>query len=161
MLSRFAVDRLTEAGVVASLIDLQDHPLPMCDAGVSYNHPSVEILSTAIQQAHAVVLGVPIYNYYANAAVKNLIELTGESWNGKIVGFLCAAGGQGSYMSVMNLANSLMLDFRCLIVPRFVYATKNDFADGQITSDKIKNRITELTTTTAMLAEAVGGRLPS
>jgi FMN reductase len=37
----------------------------------------------------------------------------------KVVGFLCAAGGKSSYMSVMRLANSLMLDFRCLIIPHF------------------------------------------
>jgi FMN reductase len=34
-------------------------------------------------------------------------------------------------MSLMPFANSLMLDFRCLILPRFVYATGNAFnADG-------------------------------
>jgi FMN reductase len=30
-------------------------------------------------------------------------------------------------MSIMGLANSLMLDFRCLIIPRFVYAKSEDF----------------------------------
>ena len=49
------------------------------------------------------------------------------------MGFLCTAGGAGSYMSVMSFANSLMLDFRCWIVPRFLYLT-NDFvaADGTV-----------------------------
>ena len=35
-----------------------------------------------------------------------------------------------SYMSVMAYANSLMLDFRCVIIPRFVYATGSAFAEG-------------------------------
>jgi hypothetical protein len=53
-------------------------------------------------------------------------------------------------MAIMGLANSLMLDFRCLIVPRFVYATGDDFAedrqpDMHITSDEIKERIEQLT----------------
>jgi FMN reductase len=73
-----------------------------------------------------------------------MIELTGQAWNDKIVGFLCAAGGQNSYMSVMAYANSLMLDFRCTIVPRFVYATSEAFDDGTIIDRTITKRIQEL-----------------
>ena len=62
----------------------------------------------------------------------------------KVFGFLCAAGGRNSYMSVMSLANSLMLDFRCYIIPKFVYATKNDFEEGKIVNSEIKSRIKEL-----------------
>ena len=62
----------------------------------------------------------------------------------KIFGFLCAAGGRNSYMSVMSLANSLMLDFRCYIIPKFVYATKNDFEEDKIVNSDIKGRIKEL-----------------
>jgi hypothetical protein len=47
---------------------------------------------------------------------------------------------------VMSMANSLMLDFRCLIIPRFVYATRNDF-DDQAPAEDIKGRV-------AMLAQA-------
>ena len=71
-------------------------------------------------------------------------ELTGEAWNDKIVGFLCAAGGQGSYMSVMAYANSLMLDFRCTIIPRFVFATGDAFDDNNVTDRKVVKRIDEL-----------------
>jgi FMN reductase len=41
----------------------------------------------------------------------------------------------------MSLANSLMLDFRCYIVPKFVYATKNDFEEDKIVNSDIKSRI--------------------
>ena len=57
----------------------------------------------------------------------------------------CAAGGGGSYMSVMPFANSLMLDFRCLVVPRFVYTTGAAFdADLQLTDEKIRQRVDDL-----------------
>jgi hypothetical protein len=38
-------------------------------------------------------------------------------------------------MSVMAYANSLMLDFRCVIIPRFAFATSEAF-EGQRISDK-------------------------
>jgi len=70
-----------------------------------------------------------------------MIELTGSAWENKIVGFLCAAGGHASYMSVMAYANSLMLDFRCVIIPRFAFATSDSFDGERIGEKKITERI--------------------
>ena len=61
-----------------------------------------------------------------------------------MVGFLCAAGGASSYMSVMSLANSLMLDFRCLVIPRFVYVTGGEFREEELISEDAKERIRDL-----------------
>ncbi len=58
----------------------------------------------------------------------------------KVIGFLCAAGSTGSYMSVMAYANSLMLDFRCVIIPRFVFATGDAFDGDNIGDKKIIER---------------------
>jgi hypothetical protein len=49
--------------------------------------------------------------------------------NDKIIGFLCAADGQSSYMSVMAYGNNLMPDFCCTIVSRLVYLTAEVFDD--------------------------------
>lgn len=137
------------------LVDLRETPLPMCDGGATYQHENVAPLATAILDANPILLAVPVYNFDANAAAKNLIELTGRAWTNKVVAFICTAGGQGSYMSVMSLANSLMLDFRCLIVPRFVYATGDHFKDGDIATDEIIVRTQELCQTAMGLAEAM------
>jgi FMN reductase len=53
----------------------------------------------------------------------------------------------------MGLANSLMLDFRCVIVPRFVYATKPAFADGKLVDPDIATRVDELTKELVRFAE--------
>ncbi len=120
--------------------------MPLCDGGASYEHPNVELLATEIKNAQLIIVATAIYNYDVNAALKNLIELSGSAWENKTIAFLCAAGGQNSYMSIMSLANSMMLDFRCLIVPRFVYASAADFQDDKLTSTEVKSRITKLAT---------------
>ena len=49
-----------------------------------------------------------------------------------------------------------MLDFRCVIVPRFVYATGSAFAaDGSIADPAIADRIAQCTRATAQLGAAV------
>ena len=131
-------------GISAPLIDLRATPLPFCDGEAAYGHASVVTLAKTILAARVIIIATPIYNFDASAALKNLIELTGSSWEDKIVGFLCAAGGSMSFMSVMSFANSLMLDFRCLIIPRIVYATSEDFTDGLLNSAEVRNRIREL-----------------
>lgn len=143
-LALHAYDTLRGLAGPAELVDLRQTALPMCDGGKAYQHENVGPLATKISSAGPILLAVPVYNYDANAAAKNLIELTGRAWTGKVVGFICAAGGQGSYMSIMSLANSLMLDYRCLIVPRFVYATGDHFEEGGAPGEAIIRRTDEL-----------------
>ncbi len=124
---------LLERGVTVETADLREHDLPPAGAPGCWDHPHVAHLKGIIERASHVVLAVPIYCFDVNAAAKNLVELMGHSFDEKVVAFICAAGGQGSYMSVMGLANHLMLDFRSVIVPRFVYVSSADWSeDGEL-----------------------------
>ena len=100
------------------------------------------------------LLASPVYNYDVNAVAKNAIELTGRAWTGKVVGIMLAAGGQGSYMSAMGVANSLMLDFRCIIVPRFIYATGESFEGSRLADESIQQRVEQLVADTLRIAQA-------
>ncbi len=151
-LAQAAVATLAENAIPHDLLDLRDHPLPICDGGAAYGAPEVAIVSRAITDANGVIVASPIYNYDVNAALKNLVELTGKgAWEDKTVAFLNAAGGSSSYMSIMALAGSLMLDFRCVIVPRFVYTTPHDFGDDGISNETIRQRVADCALATAEL----------
>ncbi len=54
-------------------------------------------------------------------------------------------------------ANSLMLDFRTVIIPRFVYATGNSFSDDAITDPKIKQRIEQVAAELIRVTSALRG----
>ena len=154
-MGKVAFDYLQKAALDCEWIDLAKLDLPLCDANACYAHPAARRLDRAVAAAAGVIVAAPVYNYDVSASAKNMIELTGSSWEDKIVGFLCAAGGSHSYMSIMSLANSLMLDFRCLIVPRFVYATGNDFTSDAISSEKVQTRMQALCAETVRLARAL------
>ena len=150
-----AFQRFQSTGIDSEYVDLRELALPQCDGGECYKHPAVVRLTEQIQRAKGVLLAVPIYYYGAAATIKNLIELTGEAWTGKVVGFACAAGGDASYMAVMGLANSLMLDFRTVIVPRFVYTGAEAFDGGAIANPAIKKRMDDLADTLVRFASAL------
>jgi len=154
-LAEAARKRFEALGAETELVDLRKTPLPLCDGQATHEDPAVLALGRKIRDADAILLAVPIYNYYANAAAKNMIELTSYVWRDKVLGFVCAAGGQTSYMSLMSLANTMMLDFRCLIVPRFVYATADDVSEtGELVEDMAR-RVDQLCREMLRVAGAV------
>ncbi len=155
LLAREAHRALAAADHAAGFADLRELALPPCDGAAAYKHEATARARALVAGAAGILIATPIYNYDANAAVKNLIELTGKAWENKVVGFACAAGGGSSYMGIMALANSLMLDFRCTIVPRFVYATEADFSGDTIANADIARRTQELAATLARYTAAL------
>lgn len=155
ILARRVTEFLQEKGVEAGLVDLRELDLPACDGDACYDDPKVEQLRAQIERAQGALIATPIYNYDASASAKNLIELTGVAWTKKVVGFLCAAGGRTSYMSVMGLANSLMLDFRSVIIPRFVFVGDDTFEDDTIADPVLEERLDELAETLILFGEAL------
>ena len=137
------------------VLDLSTLNIPFCDGDDCYSSPVVKDLRELIVSAESIIIAAPVYNYDLNAVAKNLVELTGREWTDKVVGFICAAGGKGSYMSPMSFANSLMLDFRCIIIPRFVYATGESFSDAGNIDQNLKDRISELVEMTTRISEAL------
>jgi len=156
-MGRVAFRYLRKANTDCDWLDLAEMDLPLCDADACYAHPSAKKLNLAIDEADGVIVAAPVYNYDVSASAKNMIELTGSAWEDKVVGFLCAAGGMSSYMSVMAYANSLMLDFRCVVIPRFVFATGDAFDDDIVTDAKVTRRIEEVAAELVRFATALRG----
>jgi len=156
-MGRVALAHLQRRNVECDWLDIREMDLPLCDADKCYGLPAAKRLSAAIEAADGIVVAAPVYNYDVAAAAKNMIELSGSAWENKIVAFLCAAGGTGSYMSVMSYANSLMLDFRCVIVPRFVFATSDAFGGDELTDKKVIRRIEHVADELVRFTKALRG----
>lgn len=156
-MGRVAFAALQKAKVDCDWIDISDLNLPLCDADKCYADPAAQKLNKAVAAADGIIIAAPVYNYDVSAAAKNMIELTGKSWEDKVVGFLCAAGGASSYMSVMAYANSLMLDFRCVIIPRFVFATGDAFEGDEVSDKKVTQRIEQVAAELIRFTQALRG----
>lgn len=155
ILAQYAVRELESRGEKVVYFDLVDQTLPPCDAGECYHDPNVLKASELIESARGILVAAPVYNYDLGSSTKGLIELTGKAWTDKVVGFLCAAGGAGSFMAPMQLANSLMLDFRSLVLPRFVYATGDQFQGDEISERQVEERIDRLVDQLVTVATAL------
>ena len=162
ILSSYAQDYLSNSqNVNAELINMQNYPLPLCCPDDVYIDKNVVKIESLIASADSIIFSTPIYNYEVNSVLKNLLDLTGKAWNEKIIGMMCTAGGYNSYMAVMSFANSLMLNFRCIIVPRFVYATNKAFdtENEKITDLKIVKRVEELSDKIVSITKALNTKV--
>ena len=152
IMAKYAHDAFKED---VKFIDLQNFDLPFCDGNTCYENSTVKELTQLVEESKSIIIASPIYNYDLNAVAKNFIELTGKAWTDKVVGFICAAGGKGSYMSVTSLMNSLLLDFRCIIIPRFIYTDGSGFDDNNNIKKTIKERIDELVNQSVSISSSI------
>lgn len=140
ILARQMEAHLVSDGFQAELFDLRDLDIGMAGPKENWGNQDIARIAESVKQASHVVFAVPIYCYDVNSAAKNIIELMGRSFTNKVISFLCAAGGGNSYMSVMSFANHLMLDFRSVIVPRFLYTQDSDWTEEGTLHESIQER---------------------
>ncbi|MEE2658997.1 MAG: NADPH-dependent FMN reductase [Candidatus Latescibacterota bacterium] len=140
-LCRVASRRAVESGLMCTDLSVEkSRVLPFGEEGSS----GAVILSQALAAAEGVLIAFPVYNFNMNASLKSLIEHCSRDLGGKVVGIMATAGGRFGYMSMLSVIQTLMLDVRCWIVPRQVYAVSEDFRDGSIVSADVERRVYEL-----------------
>lgn len=128
--------RLAAEGLSIDLIDLATEPLPGCDGFTCYQDERVHVMTRRVRAADLIAVCFPVYNYQPNAAAKNFVELTNDAWKDKVVTFVANAGGDRSFLAPLPLANALMVDHRCVIVPQFLYLPPAAFdAAGKVVLD--------------------------
>ena len=144
--ARAMCEQLSHRGAHAELYDLSAVALPQCDGAACYQDAAVKAATEKVRAARAVVMCFPVYNFQANAAAKNFVELTNDGWKRKVVGLVANAGAERSYTAPLSLASALLVDYRCLIAPRLVYVTGACFApDGSVPAEgDARRRLSEL-----------------
>ncbi|MDZ4857829.1 MAG: NAD(P)H-dependent oxidoreductase [Candidatus Hydrogenedentes bacterium] len=155
VLARAAYVAIEKMGIDAEFIDIREYPMIPCDGGAAYRDPNACILAQRIADADGILVACPVYNYSVSSTLKNLIELTGEAWREKVVAIMCAAGGPASYMAHMGIANSLMMDFRSVIVPRFLHCSELDVTPDRIASTETQRRLDEVVALFTRMARAL------
>jgi NAD(P)H-dependent FMN reductase len=128
--------------------------LPLRDGSVCFQNPGVLAATAQVRSAAATTLCFPVYNHQANAAPKNFAEVTNEGWKDNVVGLVASGGTNRSALVPRSLAHALMVDHRCMIVPRFVVVTPAHFAaDGTLAADgETASRLADLSRDVAHLS---------
>lgn len=170
-LCQLAAAQLRQEGHEVTFLDLRSTSLPPFDnvlgPGGCYEHPHFAVYHDAIREADGVFLGVPVYNWGLGSGVKALVELTGSSdverglngaWFDRPVTFLVSGGLDHGYLSHGAFAFGLMVDFKCVVSPHFVYATSAHWAAPQQPNGWLAGRLRQVVDRAVDLSARLKGR---
>lgn len=101
----------------------------------------METLAKQVDEADNIIIGMGVHCYSVNDSLKILLDACFGKATGKFFGILCAAGGERSYLTTMQLTQICMNEWRMMQLPRIVYATGKDFKEDIIISSELLNRI--------------------
>lgn len=101
----------------------------------------METLAKQVDEADNIIIGMGVHCYSVNDSLKILLDACFGKATGKFFGILCAAGGERSYLSTMQLTQICMNEWRMIQLPRIVYATGKDFKEDIIISSELLERI--------------------
>lgn len=145
-------------------VDLEELNLPTFDNDTIYDSEQYKYLHKITSESAGLVLCSPIYNWDCCAELKKYIECVGSTDDrhfgalyDKVVTFVNSAGLPHSYMAYTPLANSLMLDFKCIINPYNVYVHNQHWVNDRL-SDEKQHRLKKSMTVMAELCTLLRDR---
>ena len=138
LLCKAVKEELIAKGDNITFVDARDIPMQPVHRGLS---PEMGTLAKQVEQADNIIIGMGVHCYSVNDSLKILLDTCFGKATGKFFGILCAAGGERSYLSTMQLTQICMNEWRMMQMPRIVYATGKDFTENTITSTEVLERI--------------------
>ena len=138
LLCKAVKEELIAKGDNITFVDARNIPMQPVHRGLS---PEMETLAKQVEQADNIIIGMGVHCYSVNDSLKILLDTCFVKATGKFFGILCAAGGERSYLSTMQLSQICMNEWRMMQLPRIVYATGKDFKEDIIISSEVLERI--------------------
>tara|TARA_B110000881_G_C18574673_1_gene517799 strand:+ start:1020 stop:1532 length:513 start_codon:yes stop_codon:yes gene_type:complete len=138
LLCKAVKKELIAKGDNITFVDARNIPMQPVHRGLS---PEMETLAKQVEQADNIIIGMGVHCYSVNDSLKILLDTCFGKATGKFFGILCAAGGERSYLSTMQLTQICMNEWRMMQMPRIVYATGKDFKEDIIITTEVLERI--------------------
>ena len=138
LLCKAVKEELIAKGNNITFVDARNIPMQPVHRGAT---PEMETLAKQVDEADNIIFGMGVHCYSVNDSLKILLDACFGKATGKFFGILCAAGGERSYLSTMQLTQICMNEWRMMQLPRIVYATGKDFKEDIIISSKVLERI--------------------
>jgi FMN reductase len=136
----------SELGADTEAIVLGEHSIPVADGTRAEDQPAdVRSVLDALESAHAVAFGTPIYRASISGSLKSLLDLVPRGgWDGaaqplRAKPVVVAATGATThhFLALDQLVAMLNGFFSAFVVPPGVYATHDDFdRQGRLSDDR-------------------------
>ncbi|AOZ93071.1 NADPH-dependent FMN reductase [Paenibacillus crassostreae] len=139
-----------------TLLDLADFDIQFSD-GRNYleYEGDTRLITKAIMEADAIVIGTPIFQASIPATLKNLFDLLPvNALRDKIVSMVITAGSSKHFLIAEQQLKPILSYMKAQIVQTYVFIEEMDFHRKEIVNDDISFRIARLVEDTVVLTES-------
>lgn len=150
MALRVALRGARESGVEATLIDLRDYQLILCDGkeNESLYPKDVFRLRDEVKRGHGLILGTPEYHGGVSGVLKNALDLLGfEELEGKMIALVGVSGGTLGAVHALSHLRTVGRALHAWVLPEQVAiseAWKVFDEDGNLKNPEIEKRLLEV-----------------
>ena len=131
---------LEAAGCTVDWLDLVEADLPMVNTDTTFNAAHYAPLKERVQAADIFVLGTPDYHGSVSGAMKNFLDHFWKEFTGKLFAPIVASHEKG--LTAHDQMRTIARQCYAWSLPYAVsLMEKEDIADGQIVSDKFRDRL--------------------
>ena len=136
-------EQLRAAGCAVDVLDLDKEPLPLYDPDTAEDQPHFAPLQARVVRADVFILGTPDYHGSISSALKNFLDHFWHEFAGKLFCPIVASHEKG--LTVIDQLRTVARQCYAWALPYGVsFMDTADMADGRVTSDSLKKRITML-----------------
>jgi len=142
---RVALEAAEDEGASTELIDLREWDLPVFDAD-DEDAGDAAVLGERVRLGDTLLLGTPMYHGSYASPLKTALDYCGfDEFEKKTVGLLGVAGGSFPITALEHL-RSVCRALDCWVIPHqaAVPRAASQFADGELTDDRVRERVQTL-----------------
>ena len=138
---KFVADGLREAGCMVDVLDLAKEQLQLVNTDTSFTADYYGPLKERVLAADVFVLGTPDYHGSISGVMKNFLDHFWKEFTGKLFVPMVASHEKG--LTVHDQLHTVARQCYAWSLPYAVsFMEKEDVADGEIVSDKFRDRLT-------------------
>ena len=135
---------LREAGCEVDLLDLAEEKLPLVNTDSTFSADYYGPLKRRVKAADVFILGTPDYHGSVSGALKNFTDHFWKEFTGKLFAPIVASHEKG--LTVHDQLRTIARQCYAWSLPYAVsFEEKKDVADGKVTSDQFKGRLSMMT----------------
>lgn len=164
---KFALEYARELGHTVDIINLADLELPLYNADLDTNEPSLKVkldqLIHLARSANIFLIAAPEYDHAISAALKNMFEWLStneeEPMSGKVAAIFGTSSGMFGTVRGQAVLRQILAALNVLVLPKpevFIRFNQEAFNDrGELLDPKTKTKLKELVEKTLRLTQVL------
>lgn len=131
---------LEKNGANTDWLDLRDTKMEFCDARKTSYGEDIEAAKSIMDNADGIIFAYGVYCYSIPGVLKNFIDISCEAMS-KPFGQVIASGGNNAFLSHEHLSQILVNEVHAPAYPHVIFASYPEYPGGEITNEKLKERM--------------------